>query len=225
MKNNSLSKLGGICSILVGISYLVVGITYTLAPADQKAGADAAKFLMSYAQSPTMITLEYWGFALGAVFALAVVLAVSVKVRSAGEGWVRWTGNLATIGFAFSAVQYFRYLAIYPDRAAAYAAADAATKAAMAANQSMMALDPQGWLTFGGVGLWFLVINMLALRGNLWPKILAYVGIIGAIAYWLVVAGFVLQIGTLVAIAAASAIIVGPVWYIWIGLILQRTSS
>lgn len=225
MKDNTLSRLGGICSILAGISYVVVGIAYLLVPAEQKAGADPAAFLTSFAQNPSMSTLEYWAFALGAVLALAVVLAISEKVRSANEGWVRWTSSLALVGFAVAAIQYFRYVALYPGRAAAYATADAATKAALAANQSMMALDPDGWLAFGGVGLWFLVVNLLALRGNIWPKPLAYVGIAGAIAYWFVVAGFVLEVGIFVTIAAAAAVIVAPIWYIWAGLILRRASS
>ncbi len=225
MKDNTLSRLGGICSILVGISYVVAGIAYLLVPAEQKAGADPAAFLTSFAQNPSMSTVEYWAFALGAVLALAVVLAISEKVRSANEGWVRWTSSLALVGFAVAAIQYFRYVALYPGRAAAYATADAATKAALAANQSMMALDPDGWLAFGGVGLWFLVVNLLALRGNIWPKPLAYVGIAGAIAYWFVVAGFALEVGVFVTIAAAAAVIVGPIWYIWAGLILRRASS
>lgn len=225
MKENSLSRLGGVCSILVGISYVVVGIAYLLLPAEQKAGADSAAFLASFAQNPSMAALQYWAFALGAVLALAVVLAISEKVRSVNEGWVRWTSSLALVGFAVAAIQYFRYTALYPGRAAAYAAADTATKAALAANQSMMSLDPDGWLTFGGVGLWFLVVNLLALRGNIWPKTLAYVGIVGAIAYWFVVAGFVLEVGIFVTIAAAAAVIVAPIWYIWAGTILRQASA
>jgi hypothetical protein len=225
MNEGTTRKLGGTCSILVGVSYIVVGIAYLLLPAEQKAGADPGPFLASFAQSPLMTTLEYWGFALGAVFALAVVPAISDRVRSANEGWVRWTNTLATVGFAVAAVQYFRYLALYPANAAAYATGDAATRAAVAANQATMALDPNGWLDFGGVGLWFLVINLLALRGGQWPKTLAYVGIAGAIAYWLVVAGFVFEIGLFVTIAAAAAIVLGPIWYIWVGLTLRRPAT
>ncbi len=170
MKGSKLSKVGGICSILVGISYIVVGITYLLRPAEQRPGADPVAFLTSFAQNPLMSTLMYWAFALGAVFAIAAVLAVSEMVLSLGEGWVRWTSNLAVIGFAVTTLNNFRYLAYYPSLATAYATGDAAAKAAAASSQSVLALDPYGWLIFGGVGLWFLVINLLALGGNTWPK-------------------------------------------------------
>jgi hypothetical protein len=226
MKDNTLGKLGGTCSILAGISYIVVGIAYLLLPAEQRPGADPAKFLLSFAQNPTMAMLEYGAFALGAVLALAVVPAVSERVRSVNEGWVRWASNLAIVGFAVTAMNYFRYLALHPGRAAAYVAGDAATKAAIAANLPPIALDPQGWLMFGGVGLWLLVVNLLALRGNIWPKPLTYVGIAGAIMYWFVVAGFVLQVETLIAIAAGlGGVILGPIWLIWAGLTLRRASS
>ena len=222
MEGKKLLKLGGICSILVGISYLVVGITYVLGPAEQRPGATSADFLTSFAQDPLMSTLMYWAFALGAVFAIAVVLAVSEMMLSASEGWVRWTSNLAVIGFAVTALDYFRFLALYPAMAATYAAGDAVIKTATEASQFALSLDPYGWLMFGAVGLWFLVVNLLAINENSWPKILAYVGIAGGIAYLLVVAGYVLQIYTLNLIAAVGAIIIGPIWYIWTGLRLQQ---
>ena len=224
-KGNTLSKFGGTCSIIVGISYIVAGGSYLLVPAEQKAVSDAGAFLTSYAQNPLMSRIEEWAFALGAILALAVVLAISEKVRPADEGWVRWTSNIALIGFAVTALQYFRYLAFYPERAAAYVAGDAATKVAIAANQSLVAIDPHYWLVFGGVGLWFLVVNLLALREKLWPSLLAYVGIAGAAAYGLVVAGFVFKVELFITAAAAAAIILGPIWFIWAGMILRKTTS
>jgi len=225
MKGNKLFKLGGICSILVGISYIVVGITYILVPVELRPGANPAAFLTSFAQNPLMSILMYWAFALGAVFAIAAVLSVSEMVLPLSEGWVRWTSNLAIIGFAVTALNYFRYLGYYPTMAATYATGDAATKAATEASQSVLALDPNGWLIFGGVGLWFLVVNLLALSGNTWPKTLSYVGIAGAIAYWLVVAGYVFQMYILISVAAAASIVIAPIWYIWAGLTLQKATS
>ena len=225
MKNNTLSKLGGTCAILLGISYIVVGITYVLLPAEQRAGGDPAKFLPSFAQSPTLLTIQYWAFALGAVLALAAVPAISESVRSASEGWVRWTSNLAFLGFAVTAIDTFRMLGLQPVRAAAYVAGDTATKAVLAAPGYLAGLDVQGWLGFGGVGLWVLVVSWLVLRGSTWPKPLAYLGIAVAILYWLVVAGLALGVETLVAVAAGVGGIIGaPIWYIWAGLTLRRAS-
>jgi hypothetical protein len=225
MRDTSVSRLGGSAAVLVGISYAVAGAAYLLMPVEQQTWRDPGAYLSSFAQNPTASLLESWALAVGAVFALAVVGAVSERVRSVNEGWVCWTRTLALVGFAVTAVQYFRYLALHPARAAAYVAADAGTKSAIAANQSLMLLDPYGWLTYGGVGAFFFVVNVAALRGRIWPRPLAYVGIAGAIAYGLLLAGGVLQVEVLIAAAAASGVVLAPVWYIWTGLILRRASS
>ena len=226
MKNNTLSKFGGTCAILLGVSYIVVGITYVLLPVEQKAAGDPAKFLPSFAQNPALLTIQYWAFAVGAVLALAVVSAMAEGVRAANEGWVRWTSNLAFLGFAVTAIDFFRVMGLQSARAAAYVAGDATTKAVLTAPGYLAGLDVQGWLGFGGVGLWVLVVSWLALRGGAWPRPLAYLGIAVAILYWLVVAGLALQVEALVTIAAGlGGIIAAPIWYIWAGLTLRRASS
>lgn len=226
MKDDSLSKLGGTCSILVGVFYALGAIAYLLQPAELQAGADLAQFWPALAQNPTMNTLLHWAFALVAVFAIAAVAAISEIVRPANEGWVRWTSGLAYLGYAAMAITNFRALAVYRTLAAAYVAGDASVQTGIGAlGYLLFDLDPQGWLGFGGVGLWFLVVNLLALRIDTWARTLAYVGIIGAILYWLMVAGAVLEISLLVAIAAGVGLIVGPIWFIWTGLRLRWASS
>jgi hypothetical protein len=227
MKEKTLSKFGGTCSILVGVSYVLITITYLLLPAGQKVGAPPAQYFPSFARNPTLAVLLYWELALGALFAIGAVKAISELVRQENEGWVNWTSNLAYLGFAVTAINFLRGLAIVPERAAAYMVGDASTKAVIAAiGTGVVDLDPKAWFRFGVTGLWILVVNLLALRGGKLPKTLAYVGIAVAILYWFVVASYVLRIEMLTAIAAGlGGIIAGPVWYIWMGLILRRAGS
>ncbi len=218
MKTNSLSKLGGNCSILLGILYLLIGITYLLLPADQKQTSAVDKFLPSFAENPTTQIIQFWGFALSGLVAIAVVLAVSESVRSENEGWVRWTSNLAILGFSVVAINNFRNIAFQPGLARAYVEGDAVTKTVIELS-GPFSLDPQGWLGFGAVGLWVFVVSLLALRAGSWPKLLAYVGIATAVAYWLIVVGFVFNQEMLFTIGAAlGGIILAPIWYIWVGL-------
>jgi len=86
MKDNTLSKLGGNCSLLLGILYLLIGVTYLLLPADQKQTSATDKFLLSFAQNPMTQMIQFWEFALSGLIGIAVVLAVSESVRSANEG-------------------------------------------------------------------------------------------------------------------------------------------
>lgn len=224
MKDNTLSKLGGNCSILLGISYLLIGVTYLLLPADQKQTSATNKFLLSFAENQTTQMIQFWIFALSGLIGIAVVLAVSERVRSANEGWVRWTSHLAILGFAVVAINNFRNIAFQPRRATAYLEGDAVTKTVIELS-GPFALDPQNWLGFGAVGLWVLVVSLLALRAGTWPKLLTYVGIATAVAYWLIVVGSVLNQEALFTIAAAlGGIILAPIWYIWTGLRLRQAN-
>jgi hypothetical protein len=222
MKDNTLGKLGGNSSILLGILYLVIGITYLLLPADQKQTSAVDKFLPSLAENPTTQIIQWWGFALSGLVAIAVVLAVSEGVRSENEGWVRWTSTLAILGFAVVAINNFRNIAYQPALARTYVEGDAVTKTVIELG-GPFGLDPQGWLGFGAVGLWVLVVSLLALRAGTWPKLLTYIGIATAVAYWLIVAGFVSNQEMLFTIGAAlGGIILAPIWYIWAGLRLRQ---
>ncbi|MEW5831205.1 MAG: DUF4386 family protein [Chloroflexota bacterium] len=226
MKDHTLTKLGGFCSILVGISYVVIGINYMFLPGDQRPGVSTLDFLPSVAQDRTALMLEYWAFALGAVFALAAVLAISERIRSGNDGLVRWTSSLAFIGFAITAVTYFRLIAQVPRRAMMFVDGDVHLQNALAVTELDLYLDPQGWLGYGAIGLWVLVVSLLALRVNAIPKLLAYVGVAAAVLYWLVVAGYVLEMQVITALAAAvGGIILGPIWYIWNGILLRQASS
>jgi len=225
IKDNTLSKLGGTCSILLGISYFVIAVVYLLLPLEQRdaAGIPPEKFLESLAQNPTPYIVGGSVFALGSLLGIAAVLAISEDVRSANQGWVRWTSALAIIGFAVNAIDSFRRVTLDPARAVAYVKGDAVVKAVLTAPSALPGLDPQAWLRLGAVGLWVLVVSLLMLRGNTWPKPLAYWGIIVAIVYWLIVASNFLQIQSFTAIVAGvGLVILTPIWYIWLGLRLRK---
>jgi hypothetical protein len=223
MKDTSLSRLGGACAILTAVSYIVVGGTYLpLPPAQQQIVGlytNPGAFLESAATNFTLLAVEFWAEALGALVGIAAVLAISERVRPANDGWVRWTSALAIIGLAITAIDDFRFLALTPVRAAAYVHGDAAVKAALTAPGALEGLDPQHWLRLGAFGLWVLVVNLLALRARAWPAPLAFVGIGVALVIWLAVAGIVMQIpAAITLVAGLGAIMLGPLWDIWLGL-------
>jgi hypothetical protein len=221
----STQRLGGACAIVAGLSYVLVGITYFLLPSAQRPTERSAIFLPSYAENPIFTRLLNWEFALGALFAIGAVIAITDLVRPQSDGLARWTGNLAILGFAVTAVTGFRALALQPRIAAAYVAADASAKTAIATN-SNPSLDPEGWLGFGVVGVWVLVASALALRGNALPRSIAYVGIAAGVLYMFVVAGYVTGNEMLIAVAAGiGGVIAAPIWFVGIGITLLRERS
>jgi hypothetical protein len=227
MEEKSVNRLGGVCSIMVGVLYVLIGVTFLLVPADQQGGAnpeDLARFLPSFHQNPTAMTLLYCEFAVGAVLAFAAVPAISGLVRTVNEGWARWTGNLAIFGFAVVAIYYFQMLAIAPGRAAAFVSGDASTKAALIVPRGV---DPQFLLRYGLIGFWMFAVNLLALKAGKLPKILAVVGIVAAVLYWLLAANDLLGVASSLRpiIAVAGGMITAPIWFIWVGVKLQETTT
>jgi hypothetical protein len=122
------------------------------------------------------------------------------------------------MGFALTAIDNFHALDLNYDKAFAYVNTLGA-KEPLSIPGSLTGLDVNGWFRFGAIGLWLLAVNLLALRTGAWPKLLAYVGIAGAVAYFLVLAGNTFGPDALILIGAgAGGIILGPIWYIWMGL-------
>jgi len=224
MADKDLAKLGGTCSILAGLFVPVSAIAYLFMPAPQQSWANPAAYLESFAAAPTFALVEYSANVLTAILALAVVVAVAERIRAVHEGWLRWTTTLGIVGCSVTALQYLRELALIPGMARSFALADVAVKAATAGNLYLVLLDPHGWITFGAVGTWLLTVNALAAAAARWPRPLAFIGAGGGVAYWLIVAGTVLHVDVLVAVAAATGALLGPVWFIWMGLTLRRAT-
>lgn len=223
MNRNSLAKLGGANAILVGISYIVVGIAFFMLPPDQHPSLSrTAAYFESVAQNSTALRIEYMAFGIGSILAVSVVMALAERFRPTNEGLVRWVSTLAVIGFAVMTVQYLLLHDHTSQMAAAFVMVDES------AQTAILAMGPRfiagnALPDFGLVGLWMLVINWLALRSEIFPNGLAYVGLATGVAYAFVVAGNILNIGLLISIAAGlGGVILAPIWFIWVGVRLRN---
>ncbi len=228
MTDNSLYKLGGIASIFVGISYVVVGITSILTPPAVAGVPNAQATILFFEDSKFLILTNWWALLIGAVFALAMIPAVSATVQHLNEGWVRWTSTLATIAFAVVILDNYWPIVYTEARARAYETGTEAVRAALSVPGSPQWIDVQGWLAYGAVGSWLLVISLLALRSNIWPKGLAYLGVFVAFIYFLALASSVipgLVISGAILFVAGIAVVVAPIFFTWMGIYLRRIGS
>lgn len=228
MKDNSVFKLGSIASIIVGISYVVIGITGVLFPSNLGGVPNALSPFMYWDANKTMLLTQWWAMFIGAVFALAMIPAVSATVQHLNEGWVRWTSTLAMIAFAVSMLDNYWSIVYTDARAHAFITGSEAIQATLSVPGAPQVLDAQGWLANGAVGLWAFVISVLALRHQVWHKGLAYLGIFGAFVYFLgllalVIPAFVYSGGS-VYVGVLGAV-VAPIWFTWMGIYLWRTGS
>jgi hypothetical protein len=228
MKDNSLYKLGGICAILLAVSNLVAGVTGALIPSNLWGVPNAQSPFMYWEENKILLLTNWWALLLGAVFALAVIPAISKTVQHLNEGWVRWMSTLATIAFAVVILDNYWSIVLTTARANAYITGNEAIRATLSVPGAPQQSDVQGWLANGAVGLYVLVVSLLALRENIWPKGLAYMGVFSALYSFLSLAALVIPslvlsgLGTI--LAGISALFI-PIWLIWVGIFLRRLGS
>jgi hypothetical protein len=86
-------------------------------------------------------------------------------------------------------------------------------------------MDPYYFFSFGLVGIWLLVVNGIGLRRKALPKLLAILGLIAGLAYWAFILGFLVNASWLNAIGKYSGFTLGPVWYIWMGILLWKRAK
>ncbi|WP_326538954.1 DUF4386 family protein [Pseudorhodoferax sp.] len=161
-------------------------------------------------------------FAGSSLCAMGVVRALRHLLRVPPAGWLDWLAQLGVLGLAVNAISYVRLLGGESRRAAAYIQGDAATQQAIASFS--LVLDPQGWLTFGAVGLFLVCTNAVALRSRAWPRVLGALGIAFGTAYCFALLSFVVGRADWVPLAVgAGAIGLGPLWWGGIAWVLWRT--
>jgi hypothetical protein len=221
MNKRNLFTVGGLFSILLGLTKIWSGIGYLIIPVDQRAGVPGKTFLPAYAQGHALLNSVFWAEALVGVFGLAIVPALAKLVRNEdNEGWVKWTSTLATVGFAVTAIGYFLTIARLPAIANAYVAGDASTQAALAVTWKSTP-DLFGFWGYGAIGIWVLCMSLCLLRAGS-MKAFAAVGLVVAVISLLIPVGDYFKIQALILIAAGAGSILAPVWFIWLGINLRR---
>lgn len=132
----------------------------------------------------------------GALFAIALVGPLTARAASTSP-WVRAARILALFGLS---VQVF-VAAVFPFL--------------VATGQVSLVEDPGHWLSFAGLGVWLLALNVVALRSRVWPRPTSIAGILAGAAACLVPVAFAANTGlavvVLVCVAGGLAL---PAWFL-----------
>lgn len=223
MRHSSVLGFGGAAARAVGILYVLVGITHFLLPRAQLRGAGGvtAAFLQSLSESSLVFSLHYWIVAVLSLLTIAVYLALLSLLRKHLGGPLCWAGALGFVGAALSAVD-FAYVGVEAPRLArAFANASPAAQPVLA-TLGIPHIDPC-FLAWGLMGVFAVAANSAALRRQLLPRALGYIGAIGGVALLLVFAGALLRSPrTIDVMVGLGGFVIGPVWYTWAGFVLRR---
>jgi hypothetical protein len=213
---------GGAALALAAVTALA-GIAYVLLPAEQRLGVPGRQLLPSFAANPMPLQLEMALLALMGLIGLAVVRPIR-KLLVADDPWLRWTSYLAIVGYAVGAVGNTLVMGKLPGIASAFVAADDASKPIIAVFWRTT-LDPWGLWQFGAVGLWLLVVGIVAMRAGGLPRVGAFLAIAAGIAHIAIPVVLGASLQPALRILALVAAIVMVAWFGWIGLYMWRRAD
>ena len=191
-------RFGGLAGILLAVtSWAAVASYYTVAQAGQDlVGLETFRLL----------------YALIAFWALFGIVAVYWVVRTQGEAWsffATLVGVIASVGTITASLYQV-----------------SATRSALLSNTTSISAasptDPLSVMTFALTGLWFLIANLLLWRLRV-PRLLVLLGFVAAAD---LLAGFVGALSANDAFTTLAAVVAGavggPLYWLWLGVVLRR---
>ena len=188
-------KFAGVCGIVAGIADLVYLISFFIL------GNPAALL--------PAVALLLAGF-----LTTAALVGVYQRVREVNEGFALWgliLGLAGTLGAAIHSA-FDLSNALHPP----------ATPFDYASP-----IDPRGFLTFAIAGLALIVLARLITQVGTLPHALGYLGIVTGILLVLLYLAYLILLSAtspIVLILIVTSGLAQPVWYLWLGLVLWRST-
>jgi hypothetical protein len=216
-------RFTGLMAMVAALATALAGIFYVLLPAAQRLGVPGRELLPSFAANPLPLQMET--IALGAMGIVGLALVRPITALAGGTNdWLRWTSILALVGYGVAAVGNTLVLGKLPGIAAAFVAADPSMQPVIATFWRTT-LDPFGLWQFGAVGIWLIVVGLVAMRTRGWPSIGAYLALAAGVAHLAIPVVLLVAAQSALGILALVAAAVIVIWFGWLGLHLMRLSG
>lgn len=222
----SVLRLSSLASALVGVAYLLSALAFLIQPSVLRGAGSRHELWLVLGEGSLPHLAVHWLSSAAGVLGLAVVPGALRLVRSHSEGLALWASALAYLGFAVTARSHLMEVEFDLRVAPLYSALSGDTQAAVPLIAGLALDTPHGFLTFGGVGFWILVISSLGYRSQQIPRIAAYIGYAAATSFLAGVVGFSLALRPLATLGIGlGGLILVPAWFVWLGLVLHRKAQ
>lgn len=203
--NRSFTRFGGLSAIIVG----ALSIVY------------AVFFLVLTRQNEYLGTLGSWIIlAVSGIFSSAAFVAIYERLRPTSEGFALW-GLALGLFSSFATLMHGTYQALM---VAGLPAAEQSQRAAIELVRMVPSqIDPAGLGTFAIVGLATFVTGMIIIVGGRLPRNLGYLAIANALLLITLFFATAIDAQTLILLTGGlTSVILGPIWWIWLGRELRR---
>jgi hypothetical protein len=213
------SVFAALCAAVAGLCYITYSVVFFFDPCRTSTNAHMFMSLFNGESRYYMWRSRIMG--VGSAVALGMIPGAVELVRGGDFAPLLWASGLAFIGFALSSVSNLRSLQILPVVHGDHERSGEEAKIALARSISYIHLDPRGWFTFGGVGVWVAALSWYGLHTAALPLALVVIGIVlGLFFITVVVAGVFHKYAVFGVVAGAGGLVLAPVWFLWTAWLL-----
>lgn len=225
-QQSSTVRFGGILAFAIAACSLLASIAYLSLPEAALAQAPASEYLPAVMANRTGFTVLWASQALVGILGLGVVPAVTALLHPITWGWFKWLTNLAYLGFAMTAVDLLRYLWMIPFEARIFENSDEVVQKMVAGDSFHLWLDPSEIIKYCTIGLWLLAVSVAALRSRRLNRNLSMLGALAGLGYIMLGLEDIVPIpGGEMAAVLVSGVVIGPIWWIWLGISLRSIDT
>ena len=220
----AIARTGSVAAFGVALAYLASSVCAVLMPPELQGRPDIGphRFWTVLAEHPVAHLAFHWSWVAAGLFGLGAVPAISLIVWVANPGAVLWSGAGAFCGFAVLARSHLMEVAFDRRIIPQYAHADPAFQQAVHVVAGLALDVPDGFLTYGAIGVWVVTVSWLAHRGELLPGRLCVLGYVTGLTYLAGVLGYTFLVhGLLVVAIGFGGFLFVPLWYGWLGFVLR----
>lgn len=231
-KYANMYRWGGIASILMTVAFVWIGIAIMLDPVERHRGE---AFFIALAENPALQMTWRYAFIAVALLAFAFIPAATRFVRNRdGEesAFLHWATVLAYVGTASLLLDTLRGIYLVNNFLIDAYTTGTATERLISVVALSGGTDVEGFLQYGGVGLWYIAIALAGLRAGVLSRRLGYIGVAAGLGYISTLVFGVTDTmipGADVAVQALAALfagaIVGPIFHVGFGLRLLQASG
>ncbi len=229
---SSIYQWGAVLSILMAVGFFAVGILVGMDPVERYRGD---KFYEVLVANPTIAMTWRPIFAIVGFLGIGVISALFVLVQPNNDKWegaLRWSTLLGYAGSVLLALEWMKEyfgMKIYMQLIQQGRSLPMETLYMVS-----LPIDADFLWKFGGLGSWYVVVNLLGMRTNVISKGAGWLGVsTGACLLLAMLFGItdtLLTIGgtQIAALQIPSAIgggLIGPIFHIWIGIALFKEAA